>query len=143
MNSRNLGSLILPIVIVAISGCASHQSGCMFGIEGNITAKKGPPSTSSGYCATQITYSNTSDKIVMPQIRATFFDANGNTITNTTYTFSRITPGHSQTINQPVDCNNQQIKKMHVDSAEATNQCYQETCLKICGVHNTDSNWSE
>lgn len=145
MYSNNLRNIILVAAIVAVSGCATTGNpGCgMLSRNGEMTVKKGGDTPGSSLCKVYLTYNNTSDRTVKPQIQAIFYDEKGNTITEDSTTFANIDPGRSQMLTELVSCNGQSIRKMHIKEAVDYNTCDKNGCFRICGVYRHDYNWNQ
>ena len=145
MYSINLHKIILFAAIVAVSGCATTGNpGCgMFSRNGEMTVQKVGITPGNSICKVNLTYNNTSDKTVKPQIQAIFYDENGNTITEDSTTFANIDPGRSQALTELVNCNGQSIRKMHIKEAIDSNACSKSGCFRVCGVYGHDYNWNK
>ncbi len=132
MYSINLQKIILFAAIVAVSGCATTGNpGCgMFSTNGEMKAQKSGISPGSSFCKVNLTYNNTSEGTVKPKIQAIFYDENGNTITEAITIFANIDPGRSQTLTKLVNCNGQNIRKMHIKEAIDSNACSKSGCFR-------------
>lgn len=143
--SNNLRSIVLIAAMVAISGCATTGNpGCgLLSRNGEMTVQKGGDTSGSSFCNVHLTYNNTSGNTVKPQIRAIFYDENGNTIAEGYQSFANIDPGRSQKITELVRCNGQSIRKMHIKEAVDYNTCDKHGCFRICGVYGREYTWNQ
>jgi hypothetical protein len=120
------------------------KAGCgLFNVKGELAAAKNDANTSRAYCDVKITYTNIADRTVRPRIRAIYFDAYGNTITETVEYFSDINPSKSQTLSTLVACKGQTISKMTIREATDTRSCSSAGCPLVCGVHDKSYTWGK
>lgn len=126
---------LIALIILSISGCASiGNNGCgLFSRKGEIIITKAPPDN-QGYCHVQMIYTNTDTRRETPRISTTFYDGEGNTLTESTFIFAGIESDRSQTIHNNVNCNHQNIIEARVNNAYDSGACSRSTCLSICGV---------
>jgi hypothetical protein len=144
-----VGLPLCAAVLLSISGCASPESGkgkagCgLFNVKGELTVTKNDKNTSRSYCDVKMTYNNIADRTVRPRIKAIYFDANGNTITESHSTFADINPGKSQTVSTLANCNGQTISKMTISEAIDASSCSPSGCQRLCGVYDQDYKWGQ